>query len=128
MRDEKERMGIQIQSLQHQQKSLETQVKDQLDFIKELEEQDKQKQQEIYSKERIISDKDTELLFAKNDVEKAKAMTADRQATLEAYRQQLDESYLKCKSLQDANNKLQLTLRDTQDELDRFVKQYETLT
>ncbi len=55
-------------------------------------------------------------------------MTADRQATLDAYRQQLDESYLKCKSLQDSNNKLQITLRDSQDELDRFVKQYETLS
>jgi hypothetical protein len=29
--------------------------------------------------------------------------------------------------LHDANNKLQATLRDTQDELDRFVKQYETV-
>lgn len=60
--------------------------------------------------------------MAKNDVERAKVALGDKQTSLDAYRQQLDESYLKGKSLHDSNNKLQITLRDTQDELDRFVK------
>ena len=92
-----------------------------------MEELSRQKQNEIYTRDRIISEKDTDLIIAKNDIERAKSQAADRQNTLEAYRQQLDDSYLKCKSLQESNAKLQLTLKDTQDELDRFVKQYETL-
>lgn len=37
----------------------------------------------------------------------------------------MDEAYLKCKTLQDANGKLQGTLSESQDELERLVKQFE---
>jgi hypothetical protein len=37
----------------------------------------------------------------------------------------MDEAYLKCKTLQDSNCKLQGTLSESQDELERLVKQFE---
>lgn len=40
---------------------------------------------------------------------------------------QLDEIYLKNKSLLDSNSKYSKTLKETQDELERLVKQYEIL-
>ena len=59
-------------------------------------------QDEVYERERIIQDKDTEMVLAKNDSERVKSLANERQTTLDAYRMQLDEIYLK-KSLMDSN-------------------------
>lgn len=93
-----------------------------------MEEQLKMKQDEVYERDRSIQDKDTEIVLSKNDAERAKSLANERQTTLDAYRMQLDEIYLKNKSLLDSNSKYQKTLKETQDELERLVKQYETLS
>ena len=69
--------------------------------MKDMEEQIKQRQNEIYAKERVIQERETDLMLAKNDIDRAKALAVDRQNTLDAYRMQLDESYLKAKSFQE---------------------------
>lgn len=68
------------------------------------------------------------MLIARSDAERARAHLQDKQATLDAFRSQLDEQYLKGKSLQEANTKLQATLSETQDELEKLIKQYEGLS
>jgi hypothetical protein len=81
--------------------------------MREMEEQLRGKQNEVYERERIIQDKDTEIVLAKNDAERAKSLANERQTTLDAYRMQLDEIYLKNKSLMDSNSKYQKTLKET---------------
>ena len=51
-----------------------------------MEDQARQRQNEIYAKDRIIQEKETDNIIARNEVDRAKALATDRQTTIEAYR------------------------------------------
>ena len=73
-----------------------------------MEQQLKSRQNDIYARDRILQEKDTEVLIARGDAERARNHLSDKQATLDAFRSQLDEQYLKGKHLSDSNTKLQI--------------------
>ena len=61
-------------------------MRDQDELIKELDDRLKQGQLDLYAKERAVHEKETEVLIAKSDAERARAHLQDKQATLDAFR------------------------------------------
>ena len=47
-------------------------------MMREMEEQLRGKQNEVYERERKIQDKDTEIVLSKNDAERAKSLANER--------------------------------------------------